>query len=297
MPTRAAASAFPPPAGKPLSKLAIIAGGGALPGIVVQACREAGRPFFVLAIEGQADPAALAGVPHAWCRMGAAAKGEKILREFDPQEVVFVGKVRRPSLKELRPDWRALKVIVKATVRALGDDGLLRAIVREFEAEGVRVVGPHELVKDLLAVEGVYGRIKPDRQARIDIARGMDAAKAIGALDIGQAAVVQQGVVLGLEAIEGTDALVARAGALQRKGPGGVLVKAPKPGQERRIDLPGVGVETVEAVAKAGLRGIAVEAGGALIIDRAKVAARADALGVFVVGLAPRGAAPAGKTS
>lgn len=289
---RTAASASPRPAGKPLSKLAVIAGGGALPGLVIQACREAGRPFFVVALEGQADAAALEGVPHAWCRLGAAAKGEKLLREFEPEEVVFVGKVRRPSLKELRPDWRALKVIVKATVRALGDDGLLRAIIKEFESEGVKVVGPHELVKGLLAVQGPYGRIKPDRQARIDIARGMSAAKAVGALDIGQAAVVQQGIVLGLEAIEGTDALVARAGALQRKGPGGVLVKAPKPRQERRIDLPGVGVETVEAVAKAGLRGIAVEAGGALVIDRAKVAARADALGVFVVGMPPLGETP-----
>ncbi len=287
MPTRAAASAFPQPAGKPLSRLAIIAGGGALPGLVIQACREAGRPFFVLALEGQADEGAFEGVPHAWCRLGAAAKGEKILREFDPQEMVFVGKVRRPSLKEIRPDWRALKVIVKATARALGDDGLLRAIIREVEAEGVKVVGPHELVRGLLAVEGPYGRVKPDRQARIDIARGMEAAKAVGSLDIGQAAVVQQGIVLGLEAIEGTDALVARASALQRKGPGGVLVKAPKPRQERRIDLPGVGVDTVEAVARAGLRGIAVEAGGALVIDRAKVTARADALGVFVVGLPP----------
>ncbi len=254
---------------------------------MIQACREAGRSFFVVAIEGQADPAGLEGVPHAWCRMGAAAKGEKLLREFDPQEVVFVGKVRRPSIKELRPDWRALKVIVKATVRAFGDDGLLRAIIKEFETEGVKVVGPHELVKGLLAVQGVYGRIKPDRQARIDIARGMEAAKAIGALDVGQAAIVQQGIVIGLEAIEGTDALVARAGTLQRKGPGGVLVKASKPGQERRIDLPGVGVDTVEAVAKAGLRGIAFEAGGALIIDRAKVTARADALGIFVVGIPP----------
>lgn len=267
-----------------------------MPALLVQACREAGRPFFVLALEGQADPAALEGVPHGWCRMGAAAKGEKMLRDFGPQEVVFVGKVRRPSLKELRPDWRALKVIVKATVRALGDDGLLRAIIREFEANGVKVVAPHELIEGLLAVPGPYGRVKPDRQARIDIARGMEAAKAIGGLDIGQAVVVQQGVVLGLEAIEGTDALVARAGALQRKGPGGVLVKAPKPRQERRIDLPGVGVETVEAVAKAGLRGIAVEAGGALVIDRAKVAARADELGVFLVGIPPQGGAPGGET-
>jgi UDP-2,3-diacylglucosamine hydrolase len=269
----------------------IVAGGGALPGIVVQACRESGRPFFVLALEGQAEPGSFEGLPHAWCRLGAGARAEKIARDFEPQEIVFVGKVRRPSLKEVRPDWRALKVIVKATVRALGDDGLLRAIIREVEAEGVKVVGPHEVVKGLLAVQGAYGRIKPDRQARIDIARGMRAAKAVGALDIGQAAVVQQGIVLGLEAIEGTDALIERAGALQRKGPGGVLVKAPKPRQERRIDLPGVGVETVEAVAKAGLRGIAVEAGGALVIGRAQVAARADALGVFVVGLPPESGA------
>lgn len=265
----------------------IVAGGGTLPRLVVQACREAGRPFMVVALEGQAEAGSFADVPHAWCRLGAGAQAEKIVHDFAPQEIVFVGKVRRPSLKELRPDWRALKFVVKATVRALGDDGLLRAIVHEFESQGIKVVGPHEVVKGLLASEGPYGRIKPDRQARIDIARGMQAAKAIGALDIGQAAVVQQGIVLGLEAIEGTDALIARAGALQRKGPGGVLVKAPKPRQERRIDLPGVGIETVEAVAKAGLRGIAVEAGGALVIDRAKVAARADALGVFVVGLPP----------
>jgi DUF1009 family protein len=254
---------------------------------VIQACREAGRPFFVLALEGQADRATVDGVPHAWCRIGAAAQGAKHLREFGAEEVVFVGKVRRPSLAELRPDWRALKVIVKATARALGDDGLLRAVIKEFESEGVKVVGPHEVVQGLLAVEGVYGRIKPDRQARIDIARGLAAAKAIGALDIGQAAVVQQGIVLGVEAIEGTDALLARAGALQRKGAGGVLVKASKPNQERRIDLPGIGVETVAAAAKAGLRGIAVEAGGALVIERAKVVARADALGLFLVGVAP----------
>jgi DUF1009 family protein len=270
-----------------------VAGGGELPALVIQACRESGRPFFVLALEGQADPAQIGDAPHFWCRIGAAAKGEKILRDNGTEEVVFVGKVRRPSLKELRPDWRALKVIVKATVRALGDDGLLRAVIREFEEGGARVVAPHEVVRDLLAAEGVYGKIQPDRQARIDIARGFAAAKAIGALDIGQAVVVQQGIVIGVEAIEGTDALIARAGSLQREGAGGVLVKVPKPRQERRIDLPTIGAETVEAAAKAGLRGIAVEAGGALIINRAKVAARADALGLFVVGMPPPVAAPA----
>ncbi|MGH7002462.1 MAG: LpxI family protein [Alphaproteobacteria bacterium] len=289
---RAGASASPPPAAKTLPKLAIIAGGGELPALVIQACRESGQPFFVLALEGQADPAQIGDAPHFWCRLGAAAEGEKILRANGTEEVVFVGKVRRPSLKELRPDWRALKVVVKATVRALGDDGLLRAIVREFEASGAKVRAPHELLSNLLAVEGAYGRVKPDRQARIDIARGVAVAKAIGGLDIGQAAIVQQGVVIGLEAIEGTDELIARCGPLQREGTRGVLVKVPKPGQERRIDLPAIGADTVEKIAKAGLGGIAVEAGGALVIDRAKVAARADALGVFVVGVAATSADP-----
>jgi DUF1009 family protein len=278
-------SASPTPGDRTLPKLAIIAGSGELPAVVVQACREEGRPFFVLALEGQAEPDRIADAPHFWCRMGAAAEGERILRENGAEEVVFAGKVRRPSLRELRPDWRALKVMVKATARALGDDGLLRAVVREFEEGGVKVRAPQEIVRGLLAVEGSYGRLKPDRQARIDIARGFAAAKEIGALDIGQAAVVQQGIVLGLEAIEGTDALVARAGSLQREGARGILIKVPKPRQERRIDLPAIGRETVETVARAGLRGIAVEAGGALVIDRAAMAARADALGIFVYGI------------
>ena len=283
---RAATSASPQAAGKALPKLAIVAGSGELPALVIQACRESGQPFFVLALEGQAEPRFIGDAPHAWCRLGAAAEGERILRDHGVEEIVFAGKVRRPSLKELRPDWRAVKVMVKATARALGDDGLLRAIMSEFESAGVKVRAPHELLASLLAVEGVYGRIKPDRQARIDIARGVAAAKAIGALDIGQAAVVQQGIVIGLEAIEGTDELIARSGLLQRAGARGVLVKVPKPGQERRIDLPAIGADTVEKIAKAGLAGIAVEAGGAIVIDRAKVAATADALGIFVVGVA-----------
>jgi hypothetical protein len=258
---------------------------------LIEACRESGRPFFVLALEGQADPSEIGDVPHVWCRLGAAAKAEAILRDNGAREVVFVGRVRRPSLQDLRPDWRALKVMVKATVRALGDDGLLRVIIRELEKNGTKVVAPHQVASGLLAGKGPLGRLKPDRQANIDIARGIAVAAQLGALDVGQGVVVQQGMVIGVEAIEGTDALIARAGTLQRGGPGGVLVKMPKPGQEQRIDLPAIGVNTVEAAAKAGLRGIVVASGGALVIDRAKVAARADALGIFVVGVPPTTAA------
>jgi DUF1009 family protein len=224
-------------------------------------------------------------LPHAWIRLGAAGRGIELLREAGVEELVLAGAVRRPSLAALRPDrWTAL-FLARVGAAAFGDDGLLRSLVKRLEDEGFKVVAPTDVLDGLLATEGVYGSIKPDAAALVDIERGVAAARAVGALDIGQAAVVQQGVVLGVEAIEGTDALVARAGALRREGPGGVLVKVKKPGQETRVDLPVIGVNTIENAAAAGLRGIAVEAGAALVVDRAAVVAAADRAGLFVVGI------------
>ena len=197
----------------------------------------------------------------------------------------MAGPVRRPSLASIRPDWRAAKFLARIGLRALGDDGLLGAIIKEFELEGFRVVGVHDVLGSLLAPEGPLGAIVPDAEARADIERGLEVARAIGAVDVGQAVVVQQGIVLGVEAVEGTDALIERAGRLKREGPGGVLVKIAKPGQERRADLPTVGVGTVQAAARAGLRGIAVEASMALVMDRPAGAAAADRAGLFVIGI------------
>ena len=266
-------------------KLGILAGSGELPLRLVEACRAADRPFFVLALEGAANPVNFAGVPHASVRLGAAAEALRVLRENGVEELVMAGPVRRPTLASLRPDWRAAKLFASIGLRALGDDGLLSAIIKELEHEGFRVVGAHNLLESLLAPEGPWGKVAPDVQSRADIERALQVARALGTVDVGQAVVVQQGIVLGLEAAEGTDALIERAGRLQGEGPGGVLVKAAKPGQERRADLPTVGVATVRACARAGLRGIAVEAGMALVIDRAAVMAAADAAGLFVVGI------------
>lgn len=169
----------------------------------------------------------------------------------------------------------------------LGDDGLLSALVRELETvEGFRVVGPESLLPESLATAGVYGVVRPDEQALRDIERGIDVARGIGDLDVGQAAVVQAGLVLAVEAVEGTDAMLERCRGLRREGPGGVLVKVRKPGQESRVDLPTIGVSTVEGAAAAGLDGIAVEAGGGLVVDRAAVVERADEAGLFVIGVA-----------
>lgn len=264
----------------------IIAGGGALPRRLVESCRARGRDVFVLALEGEAERETVAGVPHGWCRIGAAAKGLKLLRDNGVAELVIAGGVRRPSLAAIRPDWRAAKFFAKVGYRLLGDDGLLSAIAKELEIEGFRLIGAHELLDAAAAVpEGPLGRLTPGADTRSDIDRGVEIARAIGALDIGQAVVVQQGLVLGVEAIEGTDALLRRCAGLRRDGLGGVLVKVEKPGQERRIDRPTIGPQTIRLAAEAGLAGIAVEAGSTLLLDRDEVVRIADAAGMFVLGI------------
>src|SRR5690606_17107192 len=191
----------------------------------------------------------------------------------------------RPSLTALRPDAATARFLAEIGIKALGDDGLLRLIVQRIEREGFRVVSAQAVLGELLAAEGPIGRLVPDPIAQEDIRRGLEVARAIGCADVGQAVVVQQGLVLAVEAIEGTDAMIARAGGLRREGPGGVLVKRSKPQQDRRVDLPAIGPETVRQAAAAGLRGIAVEAGGVLVIHRQEVAALADRLELFVVGI------------
>lgn len=267
------------------AKLAILAGGGTLPARIADAVRGQGREVFIVAFDGHTDRATVEGLPHLWSRFGAAGTIIQRLHEEGVGEVVFAGPVRRPSFSELVPDWRTTRFLARVGTRALGDDGLLRAVVRELEEEGFRVVGLHDLLKGLLTVAGPVGRLTPDDQAERDIAHGAKIARALGALDVGQGAVVQQGIVLAVEAVEGTDAMLARCAGLARPGPGGVLVKVRKPQQDRRIDLPTIGVATVENAARAGLRGIAVEAGGSLLIDRSAVAEAADRLGLFVVGI------------
>ncbi len=273
-----------------MARLGIVACGGALPGHLIGACRARGRDIFVIAIEGQADPAVVADTPHLWVRLGAAGKALARLHAEAVEELVLVGGLKRPSIREVRPDGRFLKFLAKGAF-SLGDDGLLRAAVRELEeVEGFRIVGPDSLLGEHVATAGPYGAVVPDAEAEQDIARGVAVQRALGAVDVGQGVVVQQGIVLGVEAAEGTDALLERCAALRREGAGGVLVKLAKPGQERRVDLPVIGEPTVRRAARAGLRGLAIEAGGTLVLDRTAVAAAADETGLFVVGIQPEAA-------
>jgi DUF1009 family protein len=264
-------------------KLGILAGRGPLPAQVAAAVLARGTQVFVLAFEGETDPDLVRELPHRWVPLGAVGRAIDALRAAEVDEVVLIGAVRRPALASL--DRRGMQLLARLGLRGRGDDRLFKAIVDELESEGFRVLGADDLVASLLAPEGVITRTAPDASAQADIALGVEVAARLGELDVGQAVVVQNGLVLGVEAVEGTDRLLARCAELRRDGAGGVLVKLKKPSQERRADLPTIGPKTVEAASAAGLQGIAVHAGNCLIIERGQLVERADRLGLFVVGV------------
>lgn len=275
------------PAPRPRAgRLGILAGGGPLPRRLVEACRGGGRDSFVLAFTGQTDPATVEGeVDHAWVRLGAVGEILSTLKRAGVQELVLIGPVSHPAAADLRPDFRGMMLLAKVGIKALSDDGILRAAVSELESEGFRILAIEEVMSELRTAPGPCGRLTPDDAAIADIALGIKVLAVLAPFNIGQAVVVQQQRVIGVEAVEGTDGLLERAAQLRERGSGGVLVKLAKTGQERRVDLPTIGVRTVELAAAAGLAGIAVEAGGSLIVDRDAVAAAADAAGLFVVGI------------
>jgi DUF1009 family protein len=201
---------------------------------------------------------------------------------------VLVGPVRRPSLLDLRPDAEGARLLTRIGRAAFaGDDGLLAAVVRVLGEEGFRILGAHDILTEAVGPKGLLSRSRADAAAMADIARGVKVARALGAVDVGQCCVVQQGIVLAAEAAEGTDAMLARAATLRWPGPGGVLVKLVKPGQDRRADLPTIGVGTIRAAAAAGLRGVAFEAHGTLLAEREAVVAAADEAGLFLLGIDP----------
>jgi DUF1009 family protein len=276
-----------------MAKLGLIAGAGRLPVEIVRACEAAKRPVFVVRLGGMVDPAIAgargvdAGVAE-WGKVFAALKREGC------KQVCFAGHVPRPDFANLKPDLRGLAALpgIIAAARK-GDDALLRQIMHEIEREGFVVEAANEVLGSLTISPGPLGRIAPAERHMADIDQAMRAARALGALDIGQGVVVANGLVLAVEAQEGTDAMLERCAelpaALRANGgePVGVLAKVVKPNQDRRIDLPAIGPATVMGAARAGLAGIVGEAGSLLVIDRAAVIQTADDLGLFILGVAP----------
>ena len=269
-----------------MPKLGIIAGAGGLPGQIAAACRETGKEHCILAFEGSADAGLLGESEVTWIQMAKISKAFEEARKAGIKEIVMVGNIPRPSVRDLMRDPRSAKFILKVGSRFLGDDNILSAVVKELEeTEGFKVLSPDIFLENILARSGAYGSFGPDTETMADIDRGIEVVEALGRLDVGQAVIIQNGLVVGVEAAEGTDKLINRCSEFIQEGlPGGVLVKASKPAQERRVDLPAVGISTVKRASKAGLRGIAVEVDRTLIIDQVEMINVANRAGIFIFG-------------
>lgn len=266
---------------------AIIAGQGALPEILAGALRTAGAPFVLAGIDGFAPE----GCDIVF-RLERLIPFLDALHDRGVERVVFAGALHRPRLDPALFDPRTAALVPRFLAAMQGgDDAALRVVIALFEEKGFSVVGATDLAPDLLPGAGVLGRVAPDAAAERDAARAARIVAALGAVDVGQAAVVARGICLGVEAIAGTDALLdavaALPGPLRAGARAGLIYKAPKPGQDRRIDLPALGPETVTRAHAAGLAGVAFQPGGVMLLDRGATVARADSLGLFLWAWAP----------
>ena len=274
------------------SPVGVIAGGGVMPFAVADSLTARGLNPVLFALKGVCDPVATERFRHHWITVGQYGRAKKLFRAENCKNLVFIGTLVRPALSEIRLDWGTLRVLgrIWSAFRG-GDDHLLSGVGRIFEQEGFRLLGLKEVAPDLLMPEGCVTRTAPGPDSTVDIARGREVLRALGPFDIGQATVVIDGHVVGVEGIEGTDELLARIASLRAAGSirsakgRGVLVKAPKSGQDLRFDLPTVGSRTIEKAAAAALAGVAVLAGNTVVADPQAMIVAADAAGLFVTGL------------
>jgi DUF1009 family protein len=281
-----------PDAAPARDSIAIVCGGGSFPGAVADAIAKRGRRPVMFAVRGWADPAVVERYAHHWIAIGQAGRFFRLAHAEGCRDMLFIGTLLRPPITQIRLDWQTI-CMMPHLVRSFrgGDNRLLSGLASLAEDAGLRVIGAQDVAPDILAPEGVLGGCLPSERDRDDITRALALIAAMGPFDIGQAAIVANHHILAVEAAEGTDNLLARVAALRQQGrvttpPGvGVLVKAPKPDQDRRFDLPSIGPQTIENVARAGLAGVAVVAGSTIMAEPERVIATADKAGVFVVAV------------
>jgi DUF1009 family protein len=256
--------------------------------VVAESASGRGVPLHIVAIRGEARDE-IERFPHTWVKWGEIGKMFRALDQNGCGDLVIIGGVNRPDFSNVRLDLGAIKTLpFILSLGKGGDDHVLSRVVRFFEEKGYRVHGAGDVAPELLAGEGVLGDKRPSADDKADIEIALGVVSALGRLDVGQAAVVTRGHVIAVEAAEGTDAMLARCAELRarstRRGAVGVMVKAPKPGQEQRVDLPTIGPDTVRQAAAAGLAGIAVAAGQVLMAERDATIAAANEHGLFLVG-------------
>lgn len=254
--------------------------------MLIKHCRDNSLPFFVAGLKGSVDKKILKDTEHIQINIGQLGYVINSFKEAGVTDIVMIGGVNKSDLFSIIPDWEGIKFLGRMGLRMMGDNTLLEEVIKYFEGKGFRVRGIDEFLQEkVLGAAGVITKKQPKASDWVDIKYGIKVVRRLGELDVGQAAVVQNGVVLGVEGIEGTDKLIKRCKELRFKGKGGVLVKLKKPEQERRADLPAIGIDTLEKVSAAGLEGIVYEAGATLIAGQEKVIEQANKLKLFLVGL------------
>jgi DUF1009 family protein len=286
---RRAADSEPSEALKVAGPLGIIAGRGSLPAFIADAATADNVPVHIVAIQGEADPD-IERFPHTWIKWGEVGKVFSALDKNGCKDLVIIGGVTRPHIKNVRIDFGAVRALpFLLSLRKGGDDRILSRIVRFFEQNGYRVHGAGDVLPELLVPEGTLTQRAPSAEDKADMALAFEVVRALGRFDIGQGAVIASGYVLAVEAAEGTDAMLERCADIKRRGRShgtgpGVLVKAPKPGQEERVDMPTIGPETMLNAAAAGLSGVAVAARRVLIADYNRTLEIANDRKLFIYG-------------
>lgn len=267
-----------------IKKLGIIAGGGQLPNLLAEHCLAQEIPFHMVVFKGQPQPtnAQLSQVTEL--SLGQVGKVIKTLKKEEVSHLVMVGDLEKPSLFDLKIDLKGLKILNR--IRTKHDDALLTSVCHSLEEEGFKILGAHEIREDLLMPSGLLTKKKPSEEQQSDIKIGLEAVKLLGSLDIGQAAVIKDGVVLGVEGAEGTKELIARCALLRgKKGKGGILIKAAKPKQNLKVDMPTIGLNTIKQLSDLHYDGITVLSRTALFIEQKEAIKKADKNRLFICGV------------
>ena len=267
-----------------MDKLAILAGGGLLPQLIVNERTRHEQETFIVAFKGFTDSEWVASHPHEWVRLGQLGKTMKTLRKQGITRIVFAGHVRRPAWNQIRPDLQGLKLLWKLSRQKLGDDSLLRQLAAVFQKQGIELIGADEILPQCVMPEGSLTDEVPSDKQWGDIEYAFNLLTEWAKLDQGQSIVVQNGLILGIEAIEGTDELIKRCGQYKRPGPGPILVKIKKPQQDSRLDLPTIGEQTILNAIEAGFSGIAVQEKQALFLEPANSIEMANKHKIFITG-------------
>ena len=267
------------------TNLCVIAGGGILPRKVADNFDPSGERIFFLAFRNITDPEIVAGRHHEWLELGEIQKAIDAMHRNNVGKVVMAGPIQRPALSSLALDTRALKMLAKGGLKVFGDDGLLSLVAKEIEKEDIKIIGIEEILSGVLTKEGLLAGPAPTKNSWDDIKRGLHVLNNLGPCDVGQSVAVQEGLVLAVEAIEGTDKMIERAGGLKRNVSGPILIKISKVNQDKRVDLPTAGPETVNNAIRAGFQGLALEANNSLLLDKDRALKIAEKNAFFVIGV------------